>query len=179
MGPGQPERRTHDYRRHGTIDLFAALDVKAGTVIGACERRHRSIEFRAFLDRVERGGRAAGPRGASRARRPEDPQDPPDPRLTRQAPPFPPALHAYQRLLAQPGRVLVRAPEPPASRTRRLHQHGRPGGGDPRLHRRDQRRPKTVRVDQGRGRYPRQRRPVLPKNFQLRPTSHHRWCRGA
>jgi transposase len=55
MRPGQPERRTHDYRRHGTLDLFAALDVKAGTVIGACERRHRSVEFRAFLDRVERG----------------------------------------------------------------------------------------------------------------------------
>jgi transposase len=54
MRPGQPERRTHDYRRHGTLDLFAALDVKAGTVIGACARRHRSIEFRAFLDRVER-----------------------------------------------------------------------------------------------------------------------------
>jgi hypothetical protein len=34
MGPGQVERHTHDYRRHGTLDLFAALDVKAGTVIG-------------------------------------------------------------------------------------------------------------------------------------------------
>jgi len=55
MRPGQAERRTHDYRRHGTLDLFAALDVRAGTVIGACERRHRSVEFRAFLDRVERG----------------------------------------------------------------------------------------------------------------------------
>jgi len=54
MRPGQAERPTHDYRRHGTVDLFAALDVKAGTVIGACERRHRSVEFRAFLDRVER-----------------------------------------------------------------------------------------------------------------------------
>jgi hypothetical protein len=53
MRPGQPERRTHDYRRYGTLDLFAALDVKAGTVIGACERRHRRVEFRAFLDRVE------------------------------------------------------------------------------------------------------------------------------
>lgn len=53
MRPGQPERCTHDYRRHGTIDLFAALDVRAGTVIGVCERRHRSLEFRAFLDRVE------------------------------------------------------------------------------------------------------------------------------
>ena len=55
MRPGQAERRTHDYRRHGTLDLFAALDVRAGTVSGACERRHRSVEFRAFLDRVERG----------------------------------------------------------------------------------------------------------------------------
>ena len=55
MRPGQAERRTHDDRRHGTLDLFAALDVRAGTVIGACARRHRSVEFRAFLDRVERG----------------------------------------------------------------------------------------------------------------------------
>jgi transposase len=54
MRPGQAERRTHDWRRHGTLDLFAALDVRAGTVIGACERRHRGVEFRAFLDRVER-----------------------------------------------------------------------------------------------------------------------------
>jgi transposase len=53
MRPGRAERHTHDYRRHGTLDLFAALDVRAGTVIGACERRHRSVEFRAFLDRVE------------------------------------------------------------------------------------------------------------------------------
>jgi transposase len=53
MRPGQPERMTHDYKRHGTTDLFAALNVKAGTVIGACKRRHRAIEFRAFLDQVE------------------------------------------------------------------------------------------------------------------------------
>jgi transposase len=53
MRPGQPERRTHDWRRHGTLDLFAALDVRARTVIGACERRHRGVEFRDFLDRVE------------------------------------------------------------------------------------------------------------------------------
>jgi transposase len=52
LRPGQAERRTNDYRRHGTLDLFAALDVKAGTVVGACTRRHRSVEFRAFLDRV-------------------------------------------------------------------------------------------------------------------------------
>ena len=43
----------HDRRRHGTTDLFAALDVKAGTAIGACKERHRTVEFRAFLDQVE------------------------------------------------------------------------------------------------------------------------------
>ena len=53
MRPGQVERHTHDYKRHGTTDLFAALDVKAGTVIGACKGRHRAVEFRAFLDQVE------------------------------------------------------------------------------------------------------------------------------
>jgi transposase len=53
LRPGQAERRTHDYRRHGTVDLFAALDVRAGTVIGACKGRHRAVEFRAFLDQVE------------------------------------------------------------------------------------------------------------------------------
>lgn len=53
MRPGQIERRTHDYVRHGTTSLFAALDMKSGAVIGECHRRHRSIEFRAFLDRIE------------------------------------------------------------------------------------------------------------------------------
>src|SRR3954465_7476330 len=54
LQPGQAERITHDYRRHGTLDLVAALDVKAGTVIGCCEPRHRSVEFRKFLEQVER-----------------------------------------------------------------------------------------------------------------------------
>lgn len=53
MRPGQRERRTHDYARHGTTSLFAALDVKTGTVIGECHRRHRSVEFRKFLDTIE------------------------------------------------------------------------------------------------------------------------------
>src|SRR5205085_12338720 len=54
MRPGQVERRTHDYKRHGTTSLFAALDVKAGTVVGKCMSRHRAAEFRKFLDEVER-----------------------------------------------------------------------------------------------------------------------------
>lgn len=53
MRPGQAERRTHDYERHGTTSLFAALDVKAGTIVGRCRPRHRAAEFRKFLDAVE------------------------------------------------------------------------------------------------------------------------------
>jgi transposase len=53
MRSGHPEARTHDYVRHGTTSLFAALDVKTGRVIGQCHRRHRAIEFRKFLDVID------------------------------------------------------------------------------------------------------------------------------
>ena len=53
MRPGQVERRTHDYVRHGTTSLFAALDARSGEVIGQCHRRHRSTEFRRFLDTID------------------------------------------------------------------------------------------------------------------------------
>ena len=51
--PGRPEKASHDYVRHGTTSLFAALDVATGKVIGACQRRHRHQEFLAFLDRID------------------------------------------------------------------------------------------------------------------------------
>lgn len=50
MRPGQPEQRKHDYVRHGMTSLFAALDVATGNILIKCYRRHRSIEFRDFLD---------------------------------------------------------------------------------------------------------------------------------
>src|SRR5512138_2956027 len=53
MRPGQVERRTHDYTRHGTTSLFAALDIATGAVIGRCYPKHRSSEFRKFLDQIE------------------------------------------------------------------------------------------------------------------------------
>ena len=54
MRPAQVERHTHDYIRHGPTELFAALEVKTGTVIGTCRQRHRAVEFRAFLDQIDR-----------------------------------------------------------------------------------------------------------------------------
>ncbi len=53
MRPGQIERRTHDYARHGTTSLFAALDTRTGKIIGQNQQRHRSEEFRNFLDTIE------------------------------------------------------------------------------------------------------------------------------
>jgi transposase len=53
MRPGQPARRSHDYTRHGTTSLFAALDIATGAVIGKCYARHRAREFRRFLDEIE------------------------------------------------------------------------------------------------------------------------------
>lgn len=53
MRPGQVERRTHDYKRHGTTSLFAALDVKTSKVITQVHRRHRATEFRRFLDAID------------------------------------------------------------------------------------------------------------------------------
>ena len=53
MRPGIPARQTHDYIRHGTTSLFAALDVATGKVIGQCHRRHRHQEFLKFLQRLD------------------------------------------------------------------------------------------------------------------------------
>ena len=53
MMPGMPEKRTHDYLRHGTTSLFAALNVADGTVISSTHRRHRSVEFKKFLAKID------------------------------------------------------------------------------------------------------------------------------
>jgi transposase len=54
MRPGQIERRTHDYTRHGTLTLFAALNAATGKIIGRCYPRHRGREFLSFLREIER-----------------------------------------------------------------------------------------------------------------------------
>ncbi len=53
MRPGQTARRSHDYKRHGTTSLFAALDIATGKVIGKCYPRHRAAELRKFFDGIE------------------------------------------------------------------------------------------------------------------------------
>jgi transposase/transcriptional regulator with XRE-family HTH domain len=53
MMPGMPERRTHDYVRYGTTSLFAAFNTADGTVISSVHRRHRTIEFKKFLAKID------------------------------------------------------------------------------------------------------------------------------
>lgn len=53
MMPGMPERRTHDYVRHGTTSLFAAFNTADGSVISSIHRRHRAVEFRKFLAKID------------------------------------------------------------------------------------------------------------------------------
>ena len=59
LRPGQPERRTHDYYRHGTTSLFAALDIATGKVLGRCHSRHRHQEFLRFLEQIDQSVPAA------------------------------------------------------------------------------------------------------------------------
>jgi transposase len=54
MMPGMPERRSHDYARHGTTSLFAAFNIADGTVISSLHRRHRATEFKKFLVRIDK-----------------------------------------------------------------------------------------------------------------------------
>lgn len=54
MMPGMPERRTHDYARHGVIDLFAAFNIADGTVISQLHPRHRAVEFKKFLVAIDK-----------------------------------------------------------------------------------------------------------------------------
>lgn len=60
---GSPERRSHDYQRHGTTSLFAALDIKTGEVVGRCHRRHRHQEFLRFLKQVDKVVKDKHPEG--------------------------------------------------------------------------------------------------------------------
>jgi len=101
MRPGQVERRTHDYKRNGTTSLFAALDVKAGTIVGKCMPRHRATEFRKFLDEVERNVPTDLDIHVIMDNR--HAQNQADPQLVRQAPTLAPALHADISLMDQSG----------------------------------------------------------------------------
>ena len=117
LRPGLAARRTHDYTRHGTTTLFAALETATGKITAdACYPRHRHQEFLRFLKKVAAAHPGHGPaRGAGQLRHAQAPRDPP---VAGQAgePADHPALHPDQLLLAEHGRDLLRHHHPPGQR---------------------------------------------------------------
>ena len=151
--PGLPIKKgragtmTHDYKRHGTTSLFAALDVATGAVIGQCMRRHRHQEFLRFLRTIDQqtpktldlhlilDNYATHKHDKVKA-------------LARQAPALSLALHPDLGVMAQSRRALLRLDHPRAHPLRRLHLAGRTRNRHPRVSRQSQRRAQAFRVDQ-------------------------------
>jgi putative transposase len=150
MGFGYIEGVTHDYRRHGTTTLFAALDVLDGAVIAQCKPRHRHQEFLAFLRHIEANVPAQ-----------LDIHLVVDTALAH-------SLHAHLRLLAQPSRTLLRPHHPTRYPSwlfcfyRRPRQKNRP------LHPQSQRKVSPLRVDCQRRLHPPETRTTLSANFRDR-----------
>ena len=149
MRPGQIERRTHDYVRHGTTSLFAALDTKTGKVIGQTQHRHRSEEFRKFLDTIEANVPAEldihmilDNYGTHKTAL--------DPQLASQKTALPSALHSHFGQLAQPGRAMVCRTHRKAIATRCPSLHQGTGNCYSQLHPKTQPGPKALRMAQNR-----------------------------
>jgi transposase len=153
MKKGRAQTMTHDYKRHGTTTLFAALNVLDGTVIGQCQQRHTHVEWLKFLRQIDR----ETPKGKT---------------LHLIADNYATHKHpAVQEWLAKHPRFHMHFTPTSASwlnmverffrditteRLRRgcVHQRARAGSGDQRLRRPSQHRPQAVHLDQERPRHP-------------------------
>ncbi len=126
MMPGMPERRTHDYLRHGITSLFAAFNIADGTVISELHRRHRAVEFRKFLAAIDKAVPAdldvhlvCDNYATHNTARDQD--------LARPPPALPRPLHPDGLVVDEPGRALVRPADRQADPPRRPHLCAGPG----------------------------------------------------
>ena len=163
MLPGMPERRTHDYKRHGTTSLFAALDVATGFVIGKCYRRHRCGRE---VSRLPERDRRPSPRGAGTVHVVMDNyathKTAAVKRLAYPSVALACPLYADVGVVDQSGRTLVRRTDAQATAARRAHLDPPARSRYPGLHRKAQRRPQALQVDQIGRRHPRRRQALLP-----------------
>ena len=157
LRPGLPERATHDYKRNGTTNLFAALEVATGKVTDRCYDRHGKAEFLDFLKRVAR----AYPRRELHVvldnyhtHKHADIKA-----MAREAPAGHAPLHPDLGLVAEPGRGVLRHHHPPGHPPRLVRQRPRTRRRDPGLHRRLERALPPVRLDEDRRRDPAPRDP--------------------
>jgi transposase len=146
LRPGQVERRTHDYTRHGTTTLFAALNTKSGEIIGEFHQRHRAREFRQFLTTIDTAvpARLAVHLIVDNA----SAQDADDPSVADPPSPLPRSLHANRRLMDQPGGALVLSAHGEATAPGRPPQHARARDRHSSIHRPHQPTAEAVRMDE-------------------------------
>ena len=160
MLPATPARMTHDYVRNGTTSLFAALDVATGSVIGQSYRRHRHQEFLRFLKLIDK----AVPKDL-------DLHLVLDNYATHKTPAVKewllkhPRFHLHftpdQRIVAEPGRAVVRRADQPQAPPVSPPQRHRTRGRHPQVDQRVEQGPQAVRLDQDRRRDPRNPRRLL------------------
>lgn len=154
MRPGLSEKATHDYVRHGTTTLFAALEVATGKVTDACYPRHRHEEFLCFLKHLAKtyprvqlhivvDNYAAHIHPAVQAWLAKNPR-------------IHDALHSDLEVLAEHGRNLLRHRHAASDPSRHLHKRQGPHRRDRELHRRLERALPALRLDQERRRNPHQ-----------------------
>ena len=167
MMPGMPERRSHDYVRHGTTSLFAAFNIADGKVISSLHRRHRAAEFKKFLVRIDK------------AVPPElDVHQVCDNLATHKTAAIGDWLARHPRFhlhftptgsswINQAG-TLVRVPDRPDDPPRRAQKRAGPGSRHPRLDRELERRPQAIRMDQDRRRDPQLTGKIYSPDFRRR-----------
>ena len=174
--PGTPQRRTHDYRRHGTTNLFAALDAASGNVITSMTQRHRSEEFPKFSDLIDKevpshldvhvvADNVCAQKNSQSSRTSSTKKSPPTSTCTSwqttSAPTRPPPSNAgSSRTPASSPRFTPAYSSP----TRHPHQRQRPQKLNQRLGRKLERRPQTLHMAQDRRRDTRQPRLIYPPN---------------
>jgi transposase len=171
MMPGMPERRTHDYLRHGITSLFAAFNIADGTVISELHRRHRAIEFRQFLAAIDKAV-PAGLEVHLVCDNYAHPQHRRDQDLAGTPSAVPRPLHPDGLVLDEPGRAVVRPADRQADPPRRPHLGPGPGERHQELDRHLERQPPPVHLDQDRRRDPEFPR-RLPRQARNRPRRKH------
>ncbi len=163
MMPGMPEKRTHDYIRHGVTSLFAAFNTADGTVISSLHRRHRTIEFKQVPDQ-DRHRSPRPPRRAPGLRQLRHPQEPSDQDWLAEPSPLPHAPHPDLLQLAQPGRTLVRLPHRATCSNAATTAASTPSKRHPLLGQSLEHQPQTLHLDQDRRTDPRIPRPTYHTN---------------
>ena len=165
MMPGMPERRTHDYARHGVTSLFAAFNIADGTVITELHRRHRAVEFKKFLIAIDKAVPAE-----------LDVHLICDNLATHKTPAINDWLAKHPRFhrhFTPTGSSWINQVERwfglshrPTPAPRRPQKRCGTGERRPRMDHRMERRPETIRLDQNRRRDPRLTRQIYRTNFR-------------